>query len=265
MKKSIRTILLLVSLCAVLIFAVTGCSGTVDVQASTHGLVNTTVDTLPENYKTILELKSEGYQSLSLKDFNAAVSAKIDGDSDFLSTFSEFMSSLVVLDSEEEDTNETLKVEDDVYEFIYETLNYSISEILLSQISEPVFFSRYLEKHTDKYTSGVNEDEVFYGFSFYSFYFVEYRVIDEAALSVQERDNLLHKYQNALQNAINGMDKEQLLGDGIKDELQKIADYLAITLSTDVFVFENAEICSIELSYINDVGEYVSDNEYSCQ
>jgi len=173
------------------------------------------------------------------------------------------MSNLVVVDSEQPMANETLTVEDDVYEFINETLNYSISEIILPRISNPVSFSRCLEKHSDEYVSGVNNDEISHGFSFYSLYFVEYRVIDESALTVQERDDLLRTYHTALQNAVNGMRKEQLLDSGVKGELQKIADDLAIDLSTDIFVFENAEICSIELSYINDMGEYVNTHEYS--
>ena len=88
-------------------------------------------------------------------------------------------------------------------------------------------------------------------------------MIDETALTVQERDDLLRTYHTELQNAVNDMSKEQLLDSEVKDELQKIADDLAIDLSTDIFVFENAEIGSIELSYINDKGEYVNTHEYS--
>jgi hypothetical protein len=266
MKKQIQTILLATSLCTLLIFAATGCSASADAQASPPPQstpVSPALSVLPESYNTILELRSEGYQTLSLKDFNAAVSAKIDEDSTFLSTHSEFMSSLAVVYNDQQMTNETLIVEDDVYEFINETLNYSIAEIILPRISNPISFSRCLEKHTDEYIAGVKNDEILYGFSFYSLYFVEYRVIDEAALTVQERDDLLHKYQTELQNAVNGMSKKQLLDSGIKDKLQKIAVDLAIDLSTENFVFENAEIASIELSYINDKGEYVNTREYS--
>ena len=82
---------------------------------------------------------------------------------------------------------------------------------------------------------------------FIALYSVEYRVTDEANLTVGERDELLRAYQTELQNAVSGMDKEQLIDSGYKIELQKIADDLANDLSTDTLIFENAEIHSIEI------------------
>lgn len=191
----------------------------------------TTSSKLASDYDTVLALKTEGYQSLSLKDFNAAVKAAIDKDTDILSAFSTLM--------------ESITPNDEDYQFIYETLDYSISETILPQISQPVSISRYLKKHGDEYT--VESGETFYSFIFTALYSVEYRVIDEAGVTVQERDELLNDFHTELQNAVSEMIKEQLTADGIKAELQKIADGLCTKLSTNTLVFENAKIQSIEI------------------
>lgn len=250
MKKTIKAIALITAICASLL---TGCASYQSSADSTptppppSTSVSTVSNAPPEAYNTVLELRSEGYQSLSLRDFNAAVRGKIDEDIGFLNTFSEFLSRLVVVDGEHQATNEPLTVDDGIYQFINETLNYSISEIILPQIDNPISLSKYLRNYSDEYIAGINNDETFYNFMFTAHYSIEYRVIDEMALTVQERDDILRAYQTELQNAISAMNKEQLTADGAKSELQKIADNLCGDLSTDALIFENAEIQSIEI------------------
>ena len=182
------------------------------------------------NYADVLSLRTEGYQNLSLKDFNAAVKAQIEGNEDFLSAFSDF--------------GGTLTPEDSDYSF-YKTLSYSIDEVIFPQMGGSVSFTQYLKKHDGTYAG--NEGETFYTFMFTALYSVEYRVIDEANLTVGERDELLDKYQTELQNAVSGMSNEKLQAQDIRGTLQSIADSLTKELSTDALAFENSEILSIEI------------------
>ncbi len=232
MKKLIQALVALTVLCICL----AGCAvkpSSIDSPSPTTSpsLSATTSSKLASDYDTVLALKTEGYQSLSLQDFNAAVKAAIDKDADFLSTFSTLMQSITHNDED--------------YQFIYETLNYSISETILPQMSQPVAISRYLKKHGDEYT--VESGETFYNFIFTALYSAEYRVTDEAGLAVQERDELLSAFHTELQDAVSEMSKGQLTAGGIKAELQKIADGLCTELSTNTLVFENAKIQSIEI------------------
>jgi len=243
MKKPIKAIALITAISASLLAGCATYQSPADSTPTTpppSTPVSSVSSTLPDKYNTVLELRSEGYQSLLLGDFNSTVKAKIDKDLGFLSTFSEFMSSLTTEDSE--------------YQFVYETLNYSIDEIISPQMGNPVSISRYLKNYSEEYTAGISNDETFYNFMFTAHYSVEYRVIDETALTVQERDELLCAYQTELQSAVSGMDKEQLLSSGCKNKLQGIADDLANDLSTDTLIFENAEIQSIEI--LNDGQDY---------
>lgn len=233
MKRTIHAIVLLTALCAILLVGCTNIATTPDNPPATDSQASETPlsSTLPDTYDVILALRTEGYQNLSVKDFNAIVKAEIDKDIGFLSTFSELMGNLTPEDSE--------------YQFVNETLNYSISEIISPQIGDTISISRYIKNYSGEYTGGDNE--TFYNFMFIALYSVEYRVTDEANLTVGERDELLRAYQTELQNAVSGMDKEQLIDSGYKIELQKIADDLANDLSTDTLIFENAEIHSIEI------------------
>lgn len=232
MKKLIQALAALTVLC----ICFTGCaekpSSSDSPSPTTSPSLSATISSiLASDYDTVLALKTEGYQSLSLQDFNAAVKEAIDKDTDFLSTFSTLM--------------ESITPNDEDYQFIFETLDYSISETILPQISQPVAISRYLKKHEDEYT--VESGESFYSFIFTALYSVEYRVTDEAGLTVQERDELLNEFHTELQNAVSERSKEQLTAGGIKAELQKIADGLCTKLSTNTLVFENAKIQSIEI------------------
>lgn len=231
MKKTILSSLLIVALCTCLLVGCAVKAALPDNSPYAGTQPTPVTSSITASNDKVLSLQTEGYQNLSLKDFNAAVKETIDTDADFLSDFSALM--------------ERITPEDNAYSFVYETLNHSIDEVISPQMGQPIAFSRYLKAFGDEYTTESNE--TFHSFMFTSLYTVEYRITDEAALTVQERDELLAAFQTKLQNAVNDMSREQLTADGIKVELQKIADNLCAKLSTNILVFENAEIQSIEI------------------
>ena len=112
-------------------------------------------------------------------------------------------------------------------------------------MGDPISQSQYLKKNEGAYAGGVGE--TFYHFMFTALYSVEYRVIDNVDLTVQERDDLLAQYHTELQNAISEMSRESLTAQDIKGNLQMIAKELTKECSTDCLIFENAEIQSIEI------------------
>jgi hypothetical protein len=231
-QKLIQAFTVLTVLCVFL----TGCEGNPASSDSSSpttspSLLTNTYSVPESDYDAILGLATEGYKSLSLKDFNTAVKAEIDKDAGFLSTFSDLMDNLNPGDSE--------------YRFVYETLNHSISEIIFPQIGEDISLSEYLKKTGGAYNG--NDGETY--FMFTALYSVQYRVIDEANLSVGERDKLLSAYHTGFQDAINDMEREQLMAGDIRFLLQKTADDLATELSINTLIFENAEISSIEIHY----------------
>ena len=233
MKKSMLSSLLIVGLCTCLLM---GCAVKADSPDSTLPTNSmsasvTSDNTTPSDYDKVLALQTEGYQALSLKEFNAAVKAAIDKDVDFLSMYSELLESQTLNDSE--------------YQFVHVTLNHSVSEVIMSQMGEPISISKRLNKNEGAYAG--NEGDTFYDFMFTALYSVEYRVIDDNSLTVNERDELISAYHTKLQNAANDMGREQLTESGIKAELRKLADSICLELSTGTVIFENAEIHSIEI------------------
>lgn len=232
MKKQMQAFAVLATLCIYLFVGCTENSSSSNSSSTTSpSILTDTSKDLLRDYDTVLSLRSEGYQSLSLRDFNATVKTAIDKDVDFLNLFSDLMGKLTPEDSE--------------YQFVYETLNYSTDEIIYPQLGEALSFSRFLKKQEGPYDG--NNGEIYYSFIFTALYSVEYRLIDEAKLTVSERDELLRAYQTELQKAIEDMDKEQLVAGGFKLKLQKIADDLANKLSTNELIFENAEVHTIEI------------------
>lgn len=189
------------------------------------------LSSLNGEYDTLLALSTEDYQEKSLQDFNATVKAKIDGDADILNSFNNLMNDITP--------------SDDAYSFVCETLNRSISEIISPQLGDVIAISQYLKRNEGIYNE--NDGEVFYSFMFTALYSVEYRIIDAANISVGERDKLIMTYHINFQEAVDKMDREQLKAANIQSELQAIANNLATELSTNILVFENAIIHSIEL------------------
>lgn len=230
MKKTIRLITVLTTLCALLFAGCTTEPSLPDNSPTSTQSVSANSPN-PVTINSVLSLQTEGYKNLPLKEFNTTVKETIDTNAGFLSDFSELLDSVTQDDSE--------------YSFICETLNYSINEVISSQMGQPITFSRYLKEFGDEYTT--ESGETFFNFMFTTLYSAEYRIVDEAGLTVQERDELLAMFQTELQNAVSKMDREQLTANDIKMELQNIADSLCTKLSTNVFVFENVEIQSIEV------------------
>lgn len=188
-------------------------------------------NTTPSKYDKVMALQTEGYQALSLKEFNTTVKAAIDKDAEFLSMYSELLGSLTTKDS--------------AYQFAYETLQLSIDEVIMPQMEKPIAVFKSVNRNENAY-AGDNE-ETFYNFMFMVLYSVEYRVVDDNSLTVRERDELISAYHTGMEKAVNGMSREQLTKGGIKAELQKIADSLCSELSTKTVIFENAKISSIEI------------------
>ena len=241
MKKPIHAVIAITMLCTSLFVGCAPVTSSADSQPPTNSMStqnSTTSGTAANEYADIFSLRTEGYYTSPLRDFNTAIKVKIDNDTTFLSTFSALM--------------EATTPESEDYQFVYETLNYSISEIISPQMGEAIVLSRYLKKCEGDYAG--DKGETFYTFMFTALYSVEYRVTDEAALTVQERDELLTAFHTELQNAINAMTKEQVTQTGIKSELVEIADDLCAELSTNALVFENAQIHSIEI--LDDEQEY---------
>ena len=188
------------------------------------------VDPYGGEFDMIWELKTEGYKDLPLNEFNAAVQAKFDNPA-FSSTYDKLVSVIVPGSSE--------------YQFITETFGYSVAENISPLLGHPIGFSWNLTKYEDPYSTGTGE--IFHNFMFTAFYSAEYRIKDMAAITVGARDELIATYQTELQNAVRTMSKEQLRADNIQSEIQQIAENLERQLSTSNFIFENAEISSIEL------------------
>ncbi len=233
MKKSIILSLLIVALCTCLLAGCLVTAASPDDTSPTDPLTTSVAgdSTTSSDYDKVLALRTESYQTLSLKDFNAAVKTAIDNDADFLSMYCKLLDDLTSDDNE--------------YQFVYVTLSHSISEVIMSQMGEPISVSDRLNKNEGAYSG--NDGNIFYDFMFTALYSVEYRVLDDNELTVKERDELISAYHTGLQNAVNDMNKEQLTESGIKPKLRKIADGLCSDLSSDILVFENAEIHSVEI------------------
>ena len=197
---------------------------------TTAPLRDLSVDLYSGEFDMIWELKAEGYKDLPLNQFNAAVQAKLD-DPEFSSAYDKLVSVLVPGSNE--------------YQFITETFGYSVAENISPLLGHPIGFSWNLTKYEDPYSTGTGE--IFHNFMFTAFYSVEYRIKDMAAITVGERDELIATYQSELQNTVRAMSKDQLRNENIQWEIQRIAENLEKQLSTSNFIFENAEITSIEL------------------
>jgi len=239
MKKTIPVVAIATVLCACIL---AGCSSNQATRQPSASVQSPSVEVsansnTSSNYDTVISLRTEGYQHLSVKDFNAAVKAKIEGDKDFLSIFNDFMGDLI------------FTPEDADYSFVCETLNFSVNEIISSQLNEPITFIRSLDKMDNGAEQKGPDGEIVYDYDFIftAGYSVEYHINDDVNLTVGERDQLLSTYQTELQNAVGAMTNDELQTQDIRETLQSMTDDLAKRLSTADLTFENAKIDLIEI------------------
>lgn len=228
MKKTLLSTIIAAALITCLLV---GCSA----QASKTSLLETpkvnTADTSPmgNEYEAVLALKTANYGELSVGEFNATVEAAINNDAGFLSIYSNAL--------------DAVSPEDENYSFIYHTLRYSVGEVVLPQLGEPVSFPQSAMKE-DVHTQA---DDVGEDFIFTVMYSIEYDILDHDGLTVLERDQVLESIQRKVQDLISGMSNEELQAANIREHLQASFNNLARDTSTESLALRSVEIRAIEL------------------
>ena len=193
-------------------------------------------------YDQLAAYKTEGYQQLSVAEFNSALKSwyASDGDS-FRAAYN-----TAAYDN-------ALLPDDENYEFIKLTLTAALAELDAEGRGDDDIwiFENRLEHQL------VSEDwhEIAttmapdYEFRFCADYWILYTVPDPSALTVEERDDALKMFRAELQGYINSLSKEELADEHIRTRLSEKAAELAERISTERMTLSCSDIRDINVIY----------------
>lgn len=245
MKKGLLIVIAILLCLSVL----TGCADTQgDRQDAVPG--STLDENAPASYTKLISFKTDGYAQQSIRDFNARL----------LPEYAE------LLEANSAVAMAGLSAEDENYDFITVTLRASLSELYAEKMAEKAFFSGHADNGRLGEPLNKTEESIFgtqdpaYDFWFSAEYYLEYEILSPERLTVSERDNVFHTFENELQAYVNGLNETEL-DNSITKELNDRAAAILQEITPDGMMTS----CEIKVSSGNEELQsdaYFSDEEY---
>lgn len=222
-KIKLAMLLLLIVIIIVLLLLNFGTRGLSKTEAEQSSSAETAADTpVPENisvdaasegaYKWLLGRKTDGYEKMSVEEFNASLSA---GNHD-LDKLMEVRSTVAA----------SLDPTSDGYDYFNYTLDYSLLELYYKQLNADEYsFTAYLERtHAADAAREAGRE-----YAFAAPLNITYS-IKNAAVTVAERDNALNTLRKEMQVYVDSLPEDELL-DSAASELQNTLDQKAQELA----------------------------------
>ena len=241
---------LLIGITTLLYFStLTSCAGTQGDKQNTE-LGSTLDESALSSYTKLVSFKTDDYAQQSIKDFNASL-------------FPEYAE---LLEADAAVAMSGLSSEDENYDFITVTLHASLSELYAEQMDEKAFFSGHADKGHLSEPLNRAEEAIFeangpiYDFWFSAEYYLEYEILTPDTLTIAERDNAFHTFENEMQAYVDGLSEEELdqtITQNLTDRAAVILQEIApdgMTISCEIKVSSGNE----ELQF----DAYFSDEEY---
>ena len=205
---------------------------------STTGASSPTVSpTASAAYEKLIAYKTESYGEQSIADFNTTLASTPDELAEFLAAVADVIS--------------TISPDDENYDFFTTTISFSSQELYGEHMGEEFFISMPLSKLSRPCDYLDDEGETVYDFTCFVDATAVYSIQAPKFVSVAERDKALLTFKEEMQNYLNGLSEEEIVGGNIKKMLTDKSTELANSLST-----ENMKLspCEIYLLDINGAG-----------
>ena len=227
----------------------TGCAGTEGDEQNIEPS-----STLDENalafYGKLISFKADDYAQQSVQDFNVRL----------LPEYAELLEANAAVMAA------GLSDEDENYDFIAVTLRASLGELYAEKMDEKAFFSGHADKGRLSEPLNKTEETIFEAagpsndFWLSAEYYLEYEILSPNTLTIAERDNTFHIFENELQVYVDGLIETEL-DNTITKELNDRAAAILQEITPDGMTIS----CEIKVSSGNEellLDAYFSDEEY---
>ena len=201
---------------------------------STTGASSPTVSpTASAAYEKLIAYKTESYGEQSIADFNATLAPTPDELTEFLAAVADVIS--------------TISPDDENYDFFTTTISFSSQELYGEHMGEEFFISMPLSKLSRPCDYLDDEGETVYDFTCFVDATAVYSIQAPKFVSVAERDKALLTFKEEMQNYLNGLSEEEIVGGDIKKMLTDKSTELANSLSTENMKLSSCDIYMIQI------------------
>lgn len=201
---------------------------------STTGASSPTVSpTASATYEKLIAYKTENYGEHSIADFNTTLAPTPDELTEFLAAVA--------------DVGSTISPSDENYDFFTTTITFSSQELYCEHMEEELTFSMPLSKQSRPCDYLDEDGETVYNFSCFVEANVAYSINAPKLVTVAERDKALLTFKEEMQNYLNGLSEEEIVGGDIKKMLIDKSTELANSLSTENMKLSPCDIYMIEI------------------
>lgn len=201
---------------------------------STTGASSPTVSpTASAAYEKLIAYKTESYGEQSIADFNTTLASTPDELAEFLAAVADVIS--------------TISPDDENYDFFTTTISFSSQELYGEHMGEEFFISMPLSKLSRPCDYLDDEGETVYDFTCFVDATAVYSIQAPKFVSVAERDKALLTFKEEMQNYLNGLSEEEIVGGNIKKMLTDKSTELANSLSTENMKLSSCDIYMIQI------------------
>ncbi len=184
-------------------------------------------------YEKLIAYKTEGYGQQSIADFNTTLASTPDELTEFLAAVADVIS--------------TISPDDENYDFFTTTISFSSQELYGEHMGEEFFISMPLSKLSRPCDYLDDEGETVYDFACFVDAIAVYSIQAPKFVSVAERDKALLTFKEEMQNYLNGLSEEEIVGGDIKKMLTDKSTELANSLSTENMKLSPCDIYMIQI------------------
>ena len=185
-------------------------------------------------YEKLIAYKTEGYGQQSIADFNTTLASTPDELTEFLAAVADVIS--------------TISPDDENYDFFTTTISFSSQELYGEHMGEEFFISMPLSKLSRPCDYLDDEGGTVYDFTCFVDATAVYSIQAPKFVSVAERDKALLTFKEEMQNYLNGLSEEEIVGGDIKKMLIDKSAELANSLSTENMKLSPCDIYMIEIN-----------------
>ena len=185
-------------------------------------------------YEKLIAYKTESYGEQSIADFNTTLASTPDELTEFLAAVADVIS--------------TISPDDENYDFFTTTISFSSQELYGENMGEEFFISMPLSKLSRPCDYLDDEGGTVYDFTCFVDATAFYSIQAPKFVSVAERDKALLTFKEEMQNYLNGLSEEEIVGGDIKKMLTDKSTELANSLSTENMKLSPCEIYLIEIN-----------------
>ncbi|MDE5802036.1 MAG: hypothetical protein K2I22_03850 [Lachnospiraceae bacterium] len=183
-----------------------------------------------DTYALLIAHMTENYGKKSVTDFNTTLAPNDDALGEMLAAYADV----------------DVPADDENYHFFENTLRFSLNELYCEKMGETCCFTGFVSKETGPYAKS-DDGIIFYRFTCYIYFAVDYEILSPETLTIAERDATLLTFQAELQSYMDSLSEDEITDGDIRTAFTDKAAALAAQMSNDNIRL-TAEISFIDLS-----------------